>query len=133
MRAAACLLVGLSLAAAALVPPPTDPVARLFRTLFPPNAGKSIAFGVFQRDVDAAAVPSDDERAELRRVAAEELTNIGAEERDRRRLAGAACSAATAALGAALLAAHAPAAARLALFAPVYVSSGFLASSETGL
>ena len=38
-----------------------DAVADAFRKMYSPNADKSIHFGVFTRDVDPAAIPSDEE------------------------------------------------------------------------
>ena len=61
-----------------------DAVADAFRKMYSPEADKSIHFGVFTRDVDPAAIPSDEERARRRSVAARELTVIDDEERGRR-------------------------------------------------
>ena len=64
-----------------------DPVALMFSTLFPAGKGRRIAWGVFQQPVDAAAVADADERARRREVAAAQLVNIDADERDRRKQA----------------------------------------------
>ena len=64
-----------------------DPVARVFSTLFPSGKGRRIVWGVFQQPVDAAGVPDADERARRREVAAAQLVNIDADERDRRKQA----------------------------------------------
>lgn len=127
------LFFSLSAETAAMAPPSADPLARAFRTLFRPDSGKRIAFGVLQQEIDEASVPDEAVRAELRASAAADLTNIDAAERDRRQRAGVACSALTAVLAAGLLAGHAPAVARATIFAPAYLSSGFLASAEEGL
>jgi hypothetical protein len=65
-----------------------DPVASMFSNLFTGGSGKQIYFGVLQKDVDQSSVPSADERAQRRKVAADALVNIDMPERERRRLAG---------------------------------------------
>lgn len=111
-----------------------DPVAKLFsQVLFPAGQGKKIAWGVMQRDVDPLAVPSEAVRAELRAAAARDLMNIDAVERERRRLAGTAFGALTAAVAAALLALDVGPLARLAIAPPLFLTYGYLASAREGL
>jgi len=110
-----------------------DPVSQLFSTLFAGGSGKQIFFGVLQREVDAASVPSDAERAHLRTAAAADLTNIDAAERERRQLAGGVMSVLTAALAAALLASDVAPPARAAIAPPLFLAYGYLASARTGL
>ena len=78
-------------------------------------------------------LPSAEERERRREVAAAELTNIDMDERGRRRLAGGAMSAVTAALATYLLASHAPTLTRAAIAPPLFLAYGFLASARTGL
>merc|ERR1719231_178695 len=110
-----------------------DPVRAVFQTLYAPGQQRKIAWGVFQQPVDPSTVPSDEERARWRATAAEQLVNIDAEERERRRTAGLAMGAFTVVLGAALLSWHVPAAARLAISPPLFLSVGYLASWREGL
>ena len=92
-----------------------DPISRIFDVLFPGGRGERIFFGVFKQSVDPASVPDDAERARLKAQAAVDLVNIDDAERERRRVAGLAMSAATAALAVGLLLADAGATARLAI------------------
>ena len=64
----------------------TDPVRETFKKLYKPNAGKRIKYGVFQETVSASEknTYTDEEKTNLRRKAAEELTVIDTEERKRR-------------------------------------------------
>ena len=94
---------------------PADPISRIFDVLFPGGRGERIFFGVFKQSVDPASVPDDAERARLKAQAAVDLVNIDDAERERRRVAGLAMSAATAALAVGLLLADAGATARLAI------------------
>ena len=134
-----------------------DPVRAVFQTLYAPGQQRKIAWGVFQQPVDPSTVPSDEarlrqtyartsppppllpptrpcatqERARRRATAAEQLVNIDAEERERRKTAGLAMGAVTGVLGAALLGWHAPAAARLAISPPLFLSVGYAAYLPT--
>lgn len=109
-----------------------DAVADAFRKMYSPNADKSIHFGVFTRDVDPAAIPSDEERARRRSVAARELAVIDDEERGRRMMVGTAASAATAAAAAAQLALGASRLERVSLAIPLFFAIGFVGSAKTG-
>lgn len=96
--------------------------------------GKSIVWGVFQRDLDDGKIPDVEERESRRAAAAKELTNIDSEERDRRRTAGNVGAVLSAALYAGLLYKEAsPITLSLAMFFPVALSWGFLDSARTGL
>ena len=110
-----------------------DPVAKMMGSIFASGTGKKIFFGVFQKDVELSEVPSDEERAELRRQAEADLTNIDAAERERRQLAGTALGAATLVLAIGLLAVHAPAPTRFAIAPPLFLSYGYLSSAREGL
>ena len=110
-----------------------DPVAKMMGSIFASGSGKKIFFGVLQKDVEPSEVPSDEERAELRRQAAADLTNIDAAERERRQLAGTALGAITLALAIGLLAVHAPAPTRFAIAPPLFLSYGYLSSAREGL
>jgi len=113
--------------------PMNDPIALGMRRIFPAGSGKKIWFGVFKQDVVDSEVPTDAERAALRAKAAEQLTNIDAAERERRKLAGTALGAATGLLAVGLLVAEAPTLTRFAIAPPLFLSYGFLASAEEGL
>ena len=107
-------------------------VEEVFDELFPSGEGKQIFMGVLTRPVDAPPTPEEQQR---RRSAAEaSLTNIGDDERSRRRSAGLVFSALTAGLAVALPLLGVGLLPRaLAEAAPVYLSLGFLASAEEGL
>ena len=64
----------------------TDPVQETFKKLYTPNSGKRIKYGVFQETVSESEknTYTDEEKTNLRRKAAEELTVIDTEERKRR-------------------------------------------------
>jgi len=111
----------------------SDPVSTVFKLLFAPGKRRKIAWGVLQLPIDPAAVPSDEERARRRADAAKQLVNIDMEERQRRKMAGLAMAAISTAVGAALLTAHAPAASRLAIAPPLFLSIGYLGSWREGL
>ena len=63
-----------------------DPVQETFKKLYAPNSGKRIKYGVFQETASASEknAYTDEEKMNLRRKAAEELTVIDKEERKRR-------------------------------------------------
>ncbi len=109
-----------------------DAVADAFRKMYVPNSDKSIHFGVFTRDVDPAAIPSDEERMRRRSVAARELTVIDDEERGRRMMVGTTASAATAAVAAAQLALGASRLERVLLAIPLFFAVGFVGSAKIG-
>lgn len=119
--------------AKAPLPPQADPIAQAFSMLFSGGSGKEIFFGVLQRDVDPASVPSDEQRQKLREAAANDLINIGDDERERRRVAGTAMGGVTLALATGLLVSHAAPLARLAIAPPLFLSYGYLRSAQTGL
>jgi hypothetical protein len=108
-------------------------VARVFSTLFPSGKSRRIVWGVFQQQVDAAAVPDADERARRREVAAAQLVNIDADERDRRKQAGLGFLGVSIAVAGTLLATDAGVAARLAVAPPLFLAVGLLASWREGL
>mmetsp|Transcript_15543 Transcript_15543/g.27634 ORF Transcript_15543/g.27634 Transcript_15543/m.27634 type:complete len:220 (+) Transcript_15543:58-717(+) len=134
-RSGACLPLGVHrpLGRSSAVMNMDDPVAQVFSQLFAGGSGKQIFFGVFQRDVDASSIPSDQERATLRAEAAASLTNIDMSERDRRRLAGTVMSVLTAGLAVGLIVGQAPTLTRFAIAPPLFLSYGFLASAKSGL
>jgi len=105
----------------------------MFSQLFAGGSGKKIYFGVLQKEVNAADIPDEEERAARRLQAAESLTNIDMSERDRRQLAGTAMAALTAALAIGLLAGHAPTLTRFAIAPPLFLSYGYIKSAESGL
>ena len=106
---------------------------RVFRDVYVPDRGKEIFFGVFQRDIDRASVPDDAARAELRRTASLELTNIGAAERARRMDVGKVASALSAGVVVAQLASGATRVERLFVMIPLFFALGFVGSAKTGL
>ena len=103
------------------------------KLLYRGGTGKKIVWGPFPTDVDPACVPDDDERARRRERAAAELTNIDADERQRRLIASGAFGAVTVALAAGLLGFHAPALARVAIGPPLFLTYGYFESYQTGL
>ena len=65
-----------------------DPVAAVFKRMYAPNAGKRIAYGIFQKPIDFSAngghLKTEEEKAKLREKARKEMTVIDEEERKRR-------------------------------------------------
>lgn len=113
---------------------PSDDRARdLFAKLYPSGTGKSIYYGVFQRDARAGERKSDDERRKLRDDAAVNLTNIDADERGRRMVVGKAAGALTAAVAVAQTALGATRVERLCVAIPLFFALGFAGSAKTGL
>ena len=110
-----------------------DSIKLAFSKLFPGGSGKEIYFGVLQRAVDPAEIPSDAERARRREEAASALTNIGAEERERRLKASYAFGALTAIVAAGMLSLHVPPVTRLAIAPPLFLTYGYYASYQSGL
>jgi len=109
-----------------------DAVKTAFAKVYAPDSNKSIHFGVFTRDVDASAVPDDDERASRRARAARELAVIDDEERARRLMVGKAASAVVAATAAAQLAFGASRPERAFIAIPLFFALGFVGSAKTG-
>ena len=99
--------------------------------------GRRIKFGVLSEPVDEAAIDrsagAERARAALRAEAAASLTNIDDAERGRRTAVGYAAAVVTAGVAAAMIAAHAGPAPRLALFFPAALSFGYIESGRVGL
>ncbi len=110
---------------------PDDVAAAAMSKIYKP--GNAIRWGVFQAPVDPASVPSEEVRSQLRAEASATLTNIDADERQRRWIVGAAFGAVTVALGIGLLSSDSSALARLAIGPPLFISYGFLGSAQKGL
>ena len=111
-----------------------DAIGRVFSKLYKENSiGKSIVYGVFQRDVDDDDRVSDDEAASRRAEAARTLTNIDAKERQRRMNVGLVAWALTATLVATQMSTNAPRIERLAVVVPLFFALGFVGSAKSGL
>lgn len=111
-----------------------DPLADVFKQLYPGGGVKRIKWGVFKEDVDASSVTTtEEEQAELRAEAACSLTNIDADERTRRGKAGTAFGIACALIAAVQLATGAPPAQRAVIAVPLFLGLGFKGSEATGL
>lgn len=96
--------------------------------------GKSINFGVFQKDVDVKSMPDLETRNLLRKDASIKLNNIGLQERDRRELVGKYGFFITALLWIGFIFYDVPLQTRvLGLYFPVSLTYGFLESSKEGL
>ena len=117
----------------------SDGVAKAMLSTYDPTKNKKIVYGVFQQEVDPAVLAdTSDEtleaRSAARAAAADQLVNIGAEERTRRTRVGAVMSVATVALGAALFGAEmSPVVKAGAMYFPIALSLGFLESGAKGL
>lgn len=117
----------------------SDGVAKAMLATYDPTKNKKIVYGVFQQEVDPAVLAdTSDEtleaRSAARAAAADQLVNIGAEERTRRTRVGAVMSVATVALGAALFGAEmSPVVKAGAMYFPIALSLGFLESGAKGL
>ena len=61
-------------------------MAAVFKRMYAPNAGKRIAYGIFQKPIDAAngGHLTEEEKEKLREKAGKEMTVIDEEERKRR-------------------------------------------------
>ena len=106
----------------------------MFSKLYKENStGKSIYYGVFQRDVDETERVDDATAAALRAEATRTLTNIGSKERERRMNVGLVSGALTAAIVATQLLTHAPRIERLAVVVPLFFALGFVGSAKSGL
>ena len=123
-----------------------DPMASQFKTMYRPGQGKQITWGIFQTDVPTPkkangenmsfaefAAADSAERQQLRATAAQELTNIGAEERGRRYKAGVFFGALAVALGVFQVSTGAPPLQRAAMALPLFFTLGFTGSGATGL
>jgi hypothetical protein len=97
--------------------------------------GKSIQWGVLQKDVEDSAIPSEKERKERRATAAKELVNIDDKERTRRKTAGLVGTAFSTVLYSGLLLAGKTSFFTLAsvMYIPVAFSLGFFESGRKGL
>ncbi|GMH44244.1 hypothetical protein BSKO_12178 [Bryopsis sp. KO-2023] len=123
-----------------------DAFAEQFRTVYRPDQGQKIVYGVFKRPVDLPKAKdgttmsleeyfdsSAEERAELRRQAAKDLVVIDKEERERRMLVGQVFLAITLAIDAVLVFSHAGFFPRLATYFPFTAGAAMYASGKTGL
>mmetsp|Transcript_19625 Transcript_19625/g.61059 ORF Transcript_19625/g.61059 Transcript_19625/m.61059 type:complete len:174 (-) Transcript_19625:1370-1891(-) len=104
---------------------------QVISTLYP--AGKRVVYGLLTEDVDPASVPDEAERARRREEAAASLTNIDAQERERRRVIGLLGMVGTGLYASGLLALRAGPAARASVALPLALALGYLESAETGL
>lgn len=112
----------------------SDAIEKVFSKLYKENStGKSIYYGVFQRDVDETERVDDATAAALRAEATRTLTNIGSKERERRMNVGLVSGALTAAIVATQLLTHAPRIERLAVVVPLFFALGFVGSAKSGL
>lgn len=96
------------------------------------QVGRRVKFGLFSEPVDQATT-SPAEQAQRRRRAAETLTNIDDDERDRRRTVGLTLSVASIFAAAALVQAKADFGTRLAIAPLVWFALSYLESARTGL
>ena len=109
-----------------------DALADVFKQLYPSGGVKRIKWGVFKESV-AVVTTTEEEQAALREEASVSLTNIDADERARRGLAGTAFGIACAILAAVQLATGAPPAQRAIMAVPLFLGLGFKGSEATGL
>ena len=111
----------------------SEKVRVAFRELYPPNSNQTVKYGVLKADVDVAAIPDESTQAKLREEAAKSLTNINADERERRKQIGTYVLAATAVAAVAMLATHASPSTRATIALPLFFGSGFYLSGVFGL
>ena len=105
-----------------------SPMSKMFKP------GKSIVYGVFQKDVDQTQLPDAATRAELVERASSQLTNIDQQERDRRRFVGVSAAATSLAIYSGMLYFNVGFLFRLlGMYFPVSLAAGFLQSSREGL
>ena len=105
-----------------------SPMSKMFKP------GKSIVYGVFQKDVDQTQAPDAATRAELVERATSQLTNIDQKERDRRRFVGVSAAATSIAIYSGMLYFNVGFLFRLlGMYFPVSLAAGFLQSSREGL
>lgn len=96
--------------------------------------GKSISWGVFQKDVDESEIPDKKERESRKEAAAVALVNIDGQERSRRKTAGTVGAVISTILYGVLITAHVgPLTLGGAMYMPVAFSLGFLESGRKGL
>ena len=96
--------------------------------------GKSITWGVLQREVDPKKVPNDAGQTARRATAASELVNIDDKERSRRKTAGSVGAVVSTVLYGVLVSAKVSALSLgLAMYLPVAFSMGFIESGRQGL
>lgn len=108
-------------------------IGSMFSTLYGSREGKRIVWGVFQTSVGESTVPSAPVQLARREAAAQDLVNIDADERTRRRVAGVVLGAFTLALGIFLSGSHVDTFTKLAIGPPLFLSVGFYASAREGL
>lgn len=108
-----------------------DALAEQFKQMYA-TPGKRIKWGVFKEDVGAVATSPEKQEA-LRDAAASSLTNIDADERERRALVGKVTGAFCVALAVAQISTGAPPGARAVMALPLFFALGFTGSAETGL
>ncbi|GHP05633.1 hypothetical protein PPROV_000438300 [Pycnococcus provasolii] len=106
----------------------SEKVRVAFRELYPPNSNQTVKYGVLKADVDVAAIPDESTQAKLREEAAKSLTNINADERERRKQIGTYVLAATAVAAIAMLVTHASPSTRATIALPLFFGSGFYLS-----
>jgi hypothetical protein len=96
--------------------------------------GKSLAFGIFQTDVDECLVPPEAVQESLRKKASEQLVNIDENERERRRFVGLMSLLVTVAGYSALNIEHGSLLAKaVCLYIGISFSLAYLRSAELGL
>lgn len=96
--------------------------------------GKSIAWGVLQRDLDESKIPDLQERKKLRAQASKELVNIDNAERNRRKLAGSIGAVISTVLYGVLVTTKVSTMTLgLSMYVPVAFSLGFIESGRKGL
>ena len=96
--------------------------------------GKSIAWGVLQRDLDEADVPNKKEREKRKKEAAKELVNIDSNERNRRKIAGSVGAVfSTVLYGVLVTTKVSTITLGLSMYFPVALSLGFIESGRKGL
>ena len=113
----------------------SDPLAEQFKAMYPGGSGKRIKWGVFQEEVSAAELQASDAESQrsLREAAAENLTNIDADERGRRYKAGTGAAVFCAVLAAFQISTGAPPSQRALMALPLFFALGFVGSGATGL
>lgn len=109
-----------------------SPLREMMQAQF--KEGKSIVWGVFQKEIDPASIPDSKTQAERVAKASKDLVNIDDEERARRKVAGLAGLAVTVTIYCGMLYFKIPFLFRaMGLYLPLSLSAGFLKSSEAGL
>ena len=96
--------------------------------------GKSIAWGVLQRDLDESDIPNDKEREKRKKEASKELINIDSNERNRRKIAGSIGAVFSTILYGVLVTTKVSAITLgLSIYFPIALSLGFIESGRKGL